>query len=109
MKLSIVGILALVAACTPAQLSAFDAAIAQGTAALVPAENLACEGAALLDPSGSTAVCTAIDATGAAIGATFTVVEDVQAITALVARAAPKVPATAEVLKTAVAARKAAK
>jgi hypothetical protein len=76
-------------ACTAAQATAFDQAIATGNAALVPAENLSCTAATILDPTGATAICSVIDASGAAIGTTFTVVESVQAIAALIA----KVPA----------------
>ena len=94
--------------CNPAQLSAFDQAIEAGQAALVPAESIACASATLLDPSGKTAICSTIDATGAAVGAAFTVAEDAAGIAALLNRTAPKSPAVGEALKTALAARVAA-
>jgi hypothetical protein len=96
-------------ACTAAQLSAFDQDIAKGQAALVPAENLACTTAAALDPSGATAICSAVDTTGAVVGAAFTVIEDAASIAQLVQVAAPKSAAVTEALHTAMAAKKAAK
>ena len=99
-------LLALVS-CT--SLSAFDADLAAGTAALVPAANLACESATVLDPSGATALCTAIDATGAAVGATITVIEDAVSIAALLTRTAPKIPATKVLLENELARRVGAK
>jgi hypothetical protein len=82
--------LILVAGCTQAQLTAFDSAIAQGQAALVPAQNLACAAATDLDPSGATAICTTIDTAGNAVGLGFTVAEDVASIAALLSATAPK-------------------
>ncbi len=92
--------------CTATQLSAFDQDIAKGQAALVRAENLACTTAILLDPGGATAICTAIDATGAAVGAAFTVVEDAASIAQLVQVAAPKSAAVSEALHAAMLAKK---
>ncbi len=89
---------AIIAACTPAQNQAFDVAISQGSAAVVPAEVLACEVATEFDPSGATAVCAVVDAAGTVIGAAFTVAEDVQSIAALVAKAKPLTPPTASAL-----------
>jgi hypothetical protein len=92
---------ACMCACTAAQLTAFDQAIEQGQSALVPAENLACEAAMEFDPTGKTAVCSIIDATGTAVGDVINVIEDAQSIAALVRKAAPKNTATAAKLKTA--------
>jgi len=83
-----------------ANLAAFTTAIEQGQAALVPAENVACEAATLLDPTGATADCTIIDGTGAAVGATFVVLEDAAAVAALVQATAVKTtPVVSAVLK----------
>ncbi len=106
------GLLALgivLGACTAAQLTAFDQAIQQGSAALVPVENLACSSATLLDPTGATAICAAVDTTGAAVGAAFVVAEDAASIAALLAKTAPKSPAVGVVLQTALSARVAAR
>jgi hypothetical protein len=85
---------------TPAQaLSAFDQAIAAGSAAVVPIENLACEAAEDIDPTGATAVCTEIDATGAAIGTVFTTIQTTQAaVNALLKATAPKTAPVVNVL-----------
>jgi hypothetical protein len=98
---------AAIAGCTPAQVTAFDSVIAQGQAALVPAENLACLGATELDSSGATAICTAIDIAGNAIGTVFTVVENAPSVVALLAKTAPKTPAVSAALLGAKAALKA--
>ncbi len=99
MKRKIVGLVVVgLLACTPAQLAAWDNAINVGSAAVVPAENLACSAATELDPTGATAVCAYVDATGNAVSAGFQVVESVQAIVALLAATSPKVPATVTVL-----------
>jgi len=71
---------------TPAQVSAFDAQIAAGQAALVPAEDLACSVDIVADPTGAKAVCYAIDQTGSLVGAAMTVAEDVASIAALAAK-----------------------
>ena len=65
--------------------------------------------AADLDPSGKTAVCAAVDAAGTAVGSTFTVIEDVQAVAALLSKTAPKLPATSAALKAGVTMRVQAK
>ncbi len=80
--------------CTAAQLTAFDQALAAGQAALVPVENLTCIVASEVDPSGATAICTEVDSAGTAIGQAITVVENVPAIQALVAKTSPKLTPT---------------
>lgn len=92
------GLMFCTGGCTAAQVSAFDAAIAAGSAALVPAEQLSCSAALDLDPSGGTAICAVIDAAGNAIGAGFQVLENAQAIAALLTKAPVKLPATQAVL-----------
>lgn len=76
-------LLMAICACNTSQLTAYDKAIAAGTSALVPVENLACTIAKEVDPTGGTADCSAIDSTGNLVGVVFTVVEDVSAIAAL--------------------------
>ena len=79
-----VGLLALVlAACTPAALQAVENALQSGQAAVVPAEALACAVASDLDPSGATALCAYVDATGNVVSAVFQVAETVADIAAL--------------------------
>jgi hypothetical protein len=75
-----------VAGCTSAQLTAFETAIATGQAALVPAEDLACTVANVVDPSGASADCQKIDSTGALVGEVFTITENAPAIANLVAK-----------------------
>jgi hypothetical protein len=79
----------VIAGCTPAQLQALNSALQSGQSALVPAEALACQLAADIDPTGGTAICTAVDASGNALGLGFTVVEDVTAIVALLSHTTP--------------------
>ena len=92
--------------CTPAQLAAYDQAIKTGQAALIPAENLACQIASAADPTGATAVCAQIDATGNVIGQAFTVAEDAPSILALLAKA-PMKPAAQAVVSAKIATMKA--
>lgn len=80
-------------------LNAIDQALTRGAAVVVAAENLACEAAVDIDPSGATAVCTQIDAAGNATGAVFTTVATTAAaVQALLASTQPKTPAVVNAL-----------
>jgi hypothetical protein len=103
------GALASLPDCTPARLAAWATAVSAGSAAVVPAESLACIAANDLDPSGASAICSVVDASGAAIGAGFVVAEDVQAIAKLLSATAPKLPATVTLLEMAKGAAKSRK
>ena len=79
-----VGLLALaLMACTPAALQSLESALQTGQSAVVPAEALACAVATDLDPSGATALCAYVDATGNVVSAVFQVAETVADIAAL--------------------------
>ena len=77
--------LSMLTACTPAQVSAFDAAINAGDKALVSAAPLICDVLDLTDPANAQAICQVIDEAGTAIATLPVIVEPIAAITALVA------------------------
>lgn len=87
MRLILIALVVVAGSVSCTSLSTFEAEIAKGQAALIPAENLACEAATDLDPSGATALCTEIDTAGNAVGLGITVVEDAASIAALLKQA----------------------
>jgi hypothetical protein len=73
----------LVYACSTT-LAQWAADIQAGKSAVVPAEQLACDIASVVDPSGSTAVCADIDSAGNIISDTFLVTEDATSVANLI-------------------------
>ncbi len=72
------------AACSAAQVSAFESALAKGDTALVDATPLACDILDITDPANAKGICQVLDDAGNAVGVVLPVVETVGQLQALV-------------------------